>query len=59
MVANVSKQTRRKAEREALKRERVEERERQQRAARDAGAVTDQPEAAAPPVEPGKPRPTP
>jgi DNA-binding CsgD family transcriptional regulator len=47
----VSKQTRRKAEREALKRERAEERERQQRAAREASTVMEVPEAATSPVE--------
>jgi len=55
----VSKQTRRKAEREAVKRERVEARERQQRAVREAGTVTDAPEAAGPSAEPRKPRPIP
>ena len=48
------KQTRRKAEREAAKREHAEERERRQRAAHDAGAATDAPEVGASPLAPPK-----
>ncbi|MGO9205485.1 MAG: hypothetical protein ACLQBX_04695 [Candidatus Limnocylindrales bacterium] len=56
-VSAQHKETHHKSDREAARRERVQERERR-RAASDAGTVTDAPEIAPPPVEPRKPRPT-
>ena len=56
-MGSPQKQTRRKAEREAARRERAQERE-HRRGADDAGTITDRPEVGAPPVSPHKPRPT-